>query len=114
MLLKIAILLALFCIVWRWALGTWPWNALKPPPLREQEIAKARRLLSVSAVASREEIAAAHKRVIASVHPDRGGTSAAVHEANDARDLLLSDLPPEANPAGGSTQDGASSKSADD
>jgi hypothetical protein len=27
------------------------------------------------------------------VHPDRGGTSDQVHEANDARDLLLDALP---------------------
>jgi hypothetical protein len=27
------------------------------------------------------------------VHPDKGGSNAAVHEANDARDLLLDELP---------------------
>lgn len=91
--IKFAFLLVLVCVVWRWALGQWPWDALKLPPTREQEIAKARRLLAVPATATREEIVAAHKRVITSVHPDRGGSSAAVHEANDARDLLVAALP---------------------
>ena len=91
--LKFAFLLVLVCVVWRWALGQWPWDALKLPPTREQEIAKARRLLGVSPSAPREEIVAAHKRVIGTVHPDRGGSSAAVHEANDARDLLVGALP---------------------
>jgi hypothetical protein len=30
---------------------------------------------------------------VALVHPDRGGTTAAMQEANAARDLLLADLP---------------------
>lgn len=95
--LKFAFVLVVICVVWRWALGQWPWNSLKLPPTREQEIeqrmASARRLLGVSPVASREEIVAAHKRVLASVHPDRGGSEAAVHEANAARDLLIEGLP---------------------
>lgn len=86
---KFAVLLALICIVWRWALGQWPWEALKPAPTRAQAVTKARRVLQVESGASREEILAAHKKLVAKVHPDRGGTSAAVHEANDARDLLL-------------------------
>ena len=36
---------------------------------------------------------AGHKRLIAMVHPDRGGTDGQVHEANAARDLLLDELP---------------------
>jgi len=106
MLIKIAILLALFCIVWRWALGQWPWDALKLPPTRAQEMAQARRLLKLEGNASREQVLAAHKRLLAKVHPDRGGNSAAVHEANDARDRLLTDLPAAPKPkADGSVQD---------
>lgn len=104
MLLRIAFLLVLVCVVWRWSLGQWPWEALKLPPTREQKLAKARRLLGVPATATRTEIVTAHKRVIASVHPDRGGSSAAVHEANDARDLLVGALPRSA-PEDGSVQD---------
>ena len=91
--LKFAFVLALICLVWRWALGQWPWEALRLPPTRAQEIERARRLLGVSPAATREEIVAAHRRVIASVHPDRGGSDAAVHEANAARDLLMAGLP---------------------
>ena len=59
----------------------------------EQAIFRARKLLRVEEGASREQILAAHKRLVAMVHPDKGGTNAAVHDANDARDLLLEELP---------------------
>ena len=91
--IKYAILLAVVCILFRWALRKWPWELLNPKPTRTQALFKARKLLGVGERASREEIKAAHKRIVAMVHPDRGGTSAAVHEANDARDLLLAELP---------------------
>ena len=91
--IKYAILLAIICVVFRWALGQWPWQMLNPKPTRAQALFKARKLLSVPEGASHEQITAAHKRLIAMVHPDRGGSSAAVHEANDARDLLLDELP---------------------
>ncbi|MDJ0979555.1 MAG: molecular chaperone DnaJ [Erythrobacter sp.] len=90
---KFAILLAVICILFRMALGQWPWQMLKPAPTRSQAVFNARKLLSVEEGASREQILAAHKRLLAMVHPDRGGSNAAVHEANDARDLLLDELP---------------------
>jgi hypothetical protein len=52
----------------------------------------------VEAGANRDDVIAAHRRLTALVHPDRGGTTAAMQEANAARDLLLADLP--AAPAG--------------
>jgi len=91
--LKFAVILALFCVVFRWALGQWPWDMLKPAPTRSQAVFQARKLLGVEHGASREQIVAAHKRLISMVHPDRGGSNHAVHEANDARDLLLDELP---------------------
>ncbi len=91
--LRFVIILAVVCIVFRWALGKWPWQLLNPPSTRSQATFRARKLLGVERGASRDEIKAAHKRIIAMVHPDRGGSGAAVHEANDARDLLLSELP---------------------
>lgn len=51
-------------------------------------------MLGVSASASRGEIITAHRRIMALVHPDKGGTNAQVHEVNNARDLLLAQLPP--------------------
>lgn len=91
--LKFAIILAVVCLLWRWALGQWPWQMLAGPPSREQKIAAARKTLGVKRFASRDDILSAHKKRIAQVHPDRGGTNADVHEANDARDLLLAQLP---------------------
>ena len=91
--LKYAILLLVICLIWRWAFGSWPWAALSTKPTRDQAIFKARKLLAVEEGATREQIKAAHKRLITMVHPDRGGSSSAVHEANAARDLLLETLP---------------------
>lgn len=58
----------------------------KPEPV---SIARARALLGVPEDADEPTIRAAHRRLIASVHPDRGGTEALAAEINAARDLLL-------------------------
>ena len=91
--LKFAVILLVICALWRWALGSWPWEMLRAKPTRQQAVFNARKLLRVERGANREQILAAHKRLIAMVHPDRGGSNAQVHEANDARDLLLDELP---------------------
>jgi DnaJ homolog subfamily C member 19 len=96
MLLRIAIFLVLGCVLFRWAFGEWPWANLLGKGgggARRQALAKARALLGVAPAASREDIIAAHRRLAALVHPDRGGTNDALREANAARDLLLSQLP---------------------
>ncbi|HWV12091.1 MAG TPA: DnaJ domain-containing protein [Sphingobium sp.] len=54
-------------------------------------IARARALLGVPEDADENSIRAAHRRLIASVHPDRGGTEALAAEINAARDLLLAE-----------------------
>ena len=51
--------------------------------------AAARALLGVSAMADKAEIRAAHRRLIAAAHPDRGGTESMSARLNGARDLLL-------------------------
>lgn len=81
----------LACLAVRMLSGKWPWELLgnSDRSAREQH---ARNLLGVARAASREDILDAHRRLIAQVHPDRGGTSEAVHEANAARDLLLGRL----------------------
>jgi len=89
-LLFFAVLISVGCKV---ALGKWPWDYLKPAPTRSQATFRARKLLAVRANATREEILDAHRKLIAVVHPDRGGTNSQVHEANAARDLLLDELP---------------------
>ncbi|MEP0392922.1 MAG: molecular chaperone DnaJ [Erythrobacter sp.] len=93
--LKFAVILTVVCLLWRWALGKWPWEYLQSKPTRSQAVFKARKLLAVEQHATREQIMAAHKRLISMVHPDRGGSNQQVHEANDARDLLLDELPRE-------------------
>lgn len=89
-LIAIFVGLSLFC---RWVFGKWPWDYLKGKSTRSQAVFRARKLLAVEAGAGHEEIIKAHKRLLAMIHPDRGGTNAQVHEANAARDLLLDELP---------------------
>lgn len=76
---------------WKMITGRWPWE--KRQSTRAQALFRARRLLGVSERAPREDIIAAHKRLLTMVHPDRGGSNDQVHEANAARDLLLDELP---------------------
>lgn len=98
---KLAILVVLACLFCRWAFGRWPWALLGPAPGRAGAMARARRLLGVKVGAGREEIIAAHRRLTTHVHPDKGGSTAAMQEANAARDLLLGELPTgEAAPPG--------------
>jgi len=88
---KILIIAVLAVLVWWMVTGRWPWQA-KPTRLQRQTD-RARKLLSVPAKATRTDIQAAHRRLIATVHPDRGGSTAMVHRANEARDLLIAQLP---------------------
>ena len=72
--------------------GKWRAGARRPPALhRNDDVAKARALLGVAPDADSATIRAAHRRLIASVHPDRGGTEALAAQINAARDLLLAD-----------------------
>jgi DnaJ homolog subfamily C member 19 len=88
-LLLLAIVVSLAC---KLILGRWPWDYLRVGPTRSQSVSRARKMLAVPAGASRSEILEAHRRLIAAVHPDRGGSNSQVHEANAARDLLLDEL----------------------
>jgi hypothetical protein len=49
----------------------------------------ARQVLGVAPEATAEDIRAAHRRLIAAVHPDRGGSLELTRQINAARDLLL-------------------------
>lgn len=61
----------------------------KPQPVPSQTIVEARKLLGVGPDADAREIRAAHRRLIASVHPDKGGTESLAAQINAARDLLI-------------------------
>jgi DnaJ homolog subfamily C member 19 len=50
---------------------------------------EAAKLLDVAPDADPEAIVAAHKRLIAKVHPDAGGTAELAARINQARDVLL-------------------------
>lgn len=54
--------------------------------------AEARATLGVGPSATRADIIAAHRRLIASVHPDRGGSADLARRVNAARDRLLKGL----------------------
>jgi hypothetical protein len=92
--MKFVWLIVLACLAWRMVMGRWPWQPRKRLP-RAFPRARARALLGVSEKADRKEILDAHRRVIARVHPDRGGSNEKVHEANEARDILLAGLSPD-------------------
>ena len=47
-------------------------------------------MLELGLEAGDDEIIAAHRRLIARVHPDRGGSADLARRVNQARDLLLS------------------------
>ena len=89
--IRLLILAAVLVYGFKVVMGRWPWEP--KVSTRAQAVFRARKLLGVTAVASREDILTAHKRLVTMVHPDRGGSNAQVHEANAARDLLLDELP---------------------
>ena len=89
-LIALAVLVSVAC---RWIFGKWPWEYLSAPDTRSQALFKARKLLGVPATANAREIREAHRRMTAMIHPDKGGTNAAMQDLNAARDLLLEDLP---------------------
>lgn len=78
--LKILLLAGVAFLFWRW---------LAPNLRGVPDADRARRVLGVSAGAGREEILAAHRRLVAKVHPDTGGSEGLAAEINAARDLLL-------------------------
>lgn len=66
---------------------------MRSAPVHPGDAEQARVLLGLGERASRDEIIAAHRRLVAAVHPDKGGTADLVVEANAARDTLLAGLP---------------------
>ena len=85
---KLVILRGVGPLACRIFLRRWPWELLAGPD-RSGEVARARALLGVGRFATRNEIVEAHRRLVARVHPDRGGTNQEVVAATAARDLLL-------------------------
>ncbi|HWI86264.1 MAG TPA: DnaJ domain-containing protein [Sphingomonas sp.] len=72
------------------AAGWWFWarksvHAASPSMTHEE----ARRLLEVPINATSDEIRAAHRRLVARVHPDVGGSADLTRQVNAARDTLM-------------------------
>ncbi|NNC72839.1 MAG: DnaJ domain-containing protein [Sphingomonadaceae bacterium] len=53
---------------------------------------EARSLLGVPDDADQQQIRDAHRRLIARVHPDKGGSADLARRVNAARDILLSEV----------------------
>ena len=91
---KLLILLLAAVLVWRLSAGRWPWQG-KPLPGHASappNVVEARRLLGVPPGAGKARIIAAHRQLVARIHPDRGGDRTETQAANAARDVLLSQL----------------------
>ena len=82
---KILIALALIGLAYMW----WRRRSVAAAAVRPSE---ARQLLGLSEGASVEEIRAAHRRLIAKVHPDAGGSQGLATRVNAARDALIEEL----------------------
>ena len=82
---KIILLLALAAAIYVW------WQRRKTQA-RAMQPGEARALLGVSQGATLEQIRDAHRRLIAKVHPDTGGSTELANRVNAARDALVAEL----------------------
>ncbi|QLC22323.1 DnaJ domain-containing protein [Parasphingopyxis sp. CP4] len=82
-------LLALICFS-----GVAAWAAYRSQQFRRamMPVAEARELLGVGEDADKATIRAAHRRLIAKVHPDAGGSAELARRVNAAREILLSEV----------------------
>jgi len=71
------------------AIGFLLWRSFAPSIRGVSDVDRARKMLGVTSHASRDEIIAAHRRLVTRVHPDHGGSEGLAAELNSARDLLL-------------------------
>ncbi|WP_380873189.1 hypothetical protein ACFB49_39950 [Sphingomonas sp. DBB INV C78] len=67
-------------------------NRARQQPAVGMPVAEARSLLDLPADADAAAVRAAHRRLIARVHPDTGGSEELARRVNLARDTLLSEL----------------------
>ena len=70
----------------------WAAHRRRKPRVKPMPVEDARRLLGVGEAASLEEIRAAHRRLIARVHPDVGGSAELAERVNIARDTLVAEM----------------------
>lgn len=53
---------------------------------------QARQILDLGAAPTRDEVIAAHRRLMQKLHPDRGGSTYLAQQLNEAKRVLLKDL----------------------
>nr|WP_129792129.1 DnaJ domain-containing protein [Sphingosinicella sp. CPCC 101087] len=82
---KLLILVAIAAGIWIW----WRRTTRRRPAM---SVAEARALLGVQDGATLKEIRDAHRRLIARVHPDTGGSAELATRVNAARDALVAEL----------------------
>ncbi len=71
-------------------LGLVAWLLFRPRRTpAERALIEARAVLGVGLKADADAIRAAHRRLLADAHPDRGGSPELARRLNEARDLLL-------------------------
>ena len=85
MIAKIAVLLGLVAIAYLW----WRRRVVAANAMRPAE---ARSILQLGDQANAQEVRDAHRRLIARVHPDAGGSADLARRVNAARDTLLEEL----------------------
>jgi DnaJ family protein C protein 19 len=70
------------------------WAAYRSQQFRRARmpVTEARELLGVGEDADQSSIRTAHRRLIAKVHPDVGGSAELARRVNAARDILLSEV----------------------
>jgi hypothetical protein len=71
------------------------WAAYRRPRRRKtiaMPVDDARKLLGLGPDATLADIRDAHRRLIAKVHPDAGGSAELAHRVNNARDTLVAEL----------------------
>lgn len=85
MILKLAIAAFILWMIWRW------WTSQKTARIG-MDASEAYAVLGLPETATADEVRAAHRRLIAQVHPDKGGSADLTTRVNAARDLLLERL----------------------
>lgn len=71
------------------ALAGWLWFRRYLQPAVPMDIAEASAILGLAPDAPREEVRAAHRRLVGAVHPDKGGSAELTRRINAARDVLM-------------------------
>ena len=83
MIWKLIFAAAIGYAIWRFVT-----RAMQPPPVSMQR-EDAARLLGIATSSGTDAVLDAHRRLIAKVHPDAGGSAELAAQINRARDVML-------------------------